>query len=252
MAGADGPMNVTAYGDRFSVKDVMAELQYMGVVAGVDDGEPVRSRSKAPTVRRRVLFLDGEFAGERHTVDVGADGVFAGRFVKSTGQSSQASVYYNVEYRVEEVRLGFGDTVFLGFTPASERPSWPQRVADALAFIEAESEAEAERERLLAEEKAEAVRNLERQIAALPYRDRERYCRHPRPVKLSHATPEDPHRYRTVCKDCDWSVLFEGPDTCSFCRHEPIPMPHPDRPDTSWMFCEHCGDQHEVNRKHTT
>lgn len=226
MAGVERPVNVNvqAYGSRFSAKDVMLELSFMGVVAGVDDGEPVRLRSKEPTVRRRVLFLDGDFAGETRTVEVGADGVFAGRFVKSWRNGER--VHYEVEYRVEEVRLGFGDTVFLGFVPADERPSWPQRVADALAFVEAETKAFLER-------------------------DRQRQCRHFHKVKVEEPTVEDPHRYRSLCQDCGWSELFEGADTCSFCRGEPIPRDHPDRPDTSWVFCDHCGNQHEVNRKHT-
>jgi hypothetical protein len=226
MAGVEGPVsaNVQAFDGRFSAKDVMLELSSMGVGAGVDPGEPVRLRSKAPTVQRRVLFLDGDFAGETRTVDVGADGVFAGRFVKSWRNGER--VHYEVEYRVEEVQLGFGDTVFLGFVPVDERPSWPQRVADALAFIEAET-------------------------AAFLERDRQKRCRHHRKAKSLEPTVEDPHRYQTVCEDCGWSVLFEGPDTCSFCRGEPLPWPHPDRPDTGLMFCEHCGNQHEVSRKHT-
>lgn len=226
MAGIEGPVsvNVQAYDGRFSAKDVMLELSSMGVVAGVEPGEPVRLRSKSPTVRRRVLFLDGEFVGETRTVDVGADGVFAGRFVKTWRNSER--VHYEVVYRVEEARLGFGDTVFLGFEVVDERPSWPQAVEDALAFIEAETKAFLER-------------------------DRQRRCRHHRKAKVDDPTVEDPHRYSTTCRDCGWSVLFEGPDTCSFCRGEPVPWPHPDRPDTGWMFCEHCGNQHEVNRKHT-
>lgn len=239
MAGSDGGglVNVQAFADRFSAAEVMAELRYWGGVgtASADAPESVTSTSTTPTVQRRVLFMDGEFAGETHTVDVGADGVFSGRFMKTWRRGE--TVHLRVRYTVEEIRLGFGDTVFLGFVPADERPSWPQRVADALAFIEAETEAQAERERLLAEEKAKEALALERQ----------RYCRHHRQVKLKHPTPEDPHRYRTVCRDCDWSVEFEGPDTCSFCRYDPVPLPHPDRPDTAWVFCVHCGSNHEVS-----
>jgi hypothetical protein len=173
------------------------------------------------TVQRWVLFMDGHLAGERRTVPVDENGMWRG-FIESSCR--EASAYWQVEYRVEEVQLGFGDTVFLGFTPADERPSWPQRVEDALAFIEAET-------------------------AAFLERERQRRCRHLRKRKVEEPTVEDPHRYRTVCKDCGWSVLFEGPDTCAFCRNEPLPWPHPDRPNTGWMFCEHCGNQHEVSRR---
>lgn len=89
------------------------------------------------TVQRLVLFMDGQLAGERRTVPVDERGVWSG-WIQSGGPL--ASMYWQVEYRVEEVRLGFGDTVWLGFVPADDRPSWPQRVADALAFIEAETE----------------------------------------------------------------------------------------------------------------
>lgn len=89
------------------------------------------------TVPRWVLFMDGQLAGERRTVPVDENGLWRG-FIGSSCRES--SMYWQVEYQVEEVQLGFCDTVFLGFVPADERPSWPQRVADALAFIEAEAE----------------------------------------------------------------------------------------------------------------
>jgi hypothetical protein len=81
--------------------------------------------------------MDGEFAGETRTVDVGADGAFSGRFMKTWRRGE--TVHVRVRYTVEEIRLGFGDTVFLGFVPADERPSWPQAVQDALDFIERET-----------------------------------------------------------------------------------------------------------------
>lgn len=258
MAGTEGGGHVNVQGfDRFNAAEVMADLRsFGGIVPVVNARDVVSARElraalgswrgelvRPETMPRLVLFMDGRLAGERRTVPVDEHGVWSG-WIQSGGPL--ASAYYQVEYRVEEVRLGFGDTVFLGFVPADERPSWPQRVADALAFIEAETTAEAERERLRAEAEAEKARALERHLESLAYRERQRYCRHHRVKKLNHATPEDPHRYRAVCRDCDWSVEFEGPDTCASCRYT-VPYPHPDRPDTAWVFCGFCGSQHEVS-----
>jgi hypothetical protein len=213
MAGIDGGIIPVV-----NASDILGAREIRAALGSWKGDLPV-----VKTVPRWVLFMDGQLAGEHRTVPVDENGLWRG-FIGSSCRES--SMYWQVEYRVEEVWLGFGDTVFLGFVPADERPSWPQRVADALAFIEAET-------------------------AAFLERDRQKRCRHMRKAKVDEPTVEDPHRYRTVCKDCGWSVLFEGPDTCSFCRHDPIPLPHPDRRDTGWMFCEHCGNQHEVSRKHT-
>lgn len=154
--GDHGAIRVTmqSWADQFNIEEVSREIARQEPIrrtfrhSDVMDemwcgpgGVGASSRESKDTVQREVLFMDGFLAGVRFTVQVGTDGRFSGT-VRRGGNA-----LYAVEYRVEEVRLGFGDTVFLGFVPDSECPSWPQRVADALAFIEGESKAYANRER---------------------------------------------------------------------------------------------------------